>query len=142
MQYFRITIVWSFVLFVLMIGPALVAQTAATVAGVPAPEAASPADVWGNGFMWAFASSWAMRWMREHPKLSAFSSRTSLRIQRLIGSGVAFVNGLGITYVFDPSAGTLVINGLMLSAVLAGVRQFMLQEFVYHSAIKRRSVTA
>jgi hypothetical protein len=135
MRYFRGTIVWSFVIFVVLIGPTLLAQAAAAGGGAPVVDAT--ANEWGNSFIWAFASSWVMRWLREHPKVSFFSERTILVVQRAISVAIGFLNGLGISFVFDQNAGQLVISGLFLTAVLHGARQFIFQEFVYQSALQR-----
>ena len=139
MRSFRIVIVWSFTAFVLVMGPSLLAQAAAAVTGAPMPTAA--ADEWGTAFLWSIVSSWGIRWWREHPKLSGFSEATALKLQRLISLAVGFLGGLGITFVFDKDAGTLVIGGLFATAVLHAARQFFLQEFVYQSAIKRPTPT-
>jgi len=136
MDFFRTTVVWSFVFFCAFIAPIALAQ-AATAVGAPAVDPSSGADEWGNSFLWALTSSWLMRWCRENQRFSLLRSDTTLRVQRFIGAGIAFFNGLGITFVFDPDAGELVIGGLFLSAVMHGARQFLFQEFVYHSAIRR-----
>jgi ABC-type uncharacterized transport system permease subunit len=127
-----------------LLGPSIVAQGVAQVTqgGVDAPRAPNTPNVWGNSFLWAFASSWIMRWLREHPSVSAFSSETSLKLQRLIAGAVAFLSGLGISFVFDHNTGQLVVSGLALASIGSGLRQFFMQEFVYHSALKRPSPTA
>jgi hypothetical protein len=140
MTAFRLCIVWSFTIFALLLGPSLIAQ-GMVAAGLPEATTGT-ANEWGNSFIWAIASSWAMRWMREHPGISKFSERTMLRTQRFIAAAVAFLNGLGISFVFDKEHGTLLISGLFLTAVLHGVRQFFFQEFVYQSALKRSSAEA
>jgi len=86
-------------------------------------------------------SSWLIRIVRENPKLSGFTQYTTLTAQRLIGAAVGFFSGLGITFVFDQEAGQLVIGGLFLHALFNGARQFLFQEFIYHSALKRPTPT-
>jgi hypothetical protein len=140
MKYFRYTIVWAFTLFVVLMGPTLFAQ-AASAAGVPV-NTAGTADEWGNSFLWAMFSSWVIRWWREHPKLSGFTEATALKAQRMIAAAIAFVNGLGITLVFDPDAGTLMVGGLFLTGILQAIRQFLFQEFVYLAALKRTTAEA
>lgn len=140
MKYTRYVLVWLLTIAAVTLGPVLLAQ-AATGTSLPTLPDVSGADEWGNAFLWAMVSSWAMRFWREHPKLSGFTERTALNAQRLIGAAIGFASGLGITFVFDKGAGKLVISGLFLTAILHGVRQFLFQEFVYQSAIKRPSTT-
>lgn len=140
MKYFRYTTVWSFTLFVLLMGPSLLAQATEALVGTT-NAASNTTDEWGNSFLWAMASSWAIRWWREHPKLSGFTSDSLLKVQRGIGAAVAFVNGLGISFVFDKDHGTLLISGLFLGALIHAARQFLFQEFVYHAALKRPTPT-
>jgi len=141
MRYFRYTIVWSFILAFLLMGPSLLAQASALASGAPvAPP--STADEWGNSFLFALVSSWLMRWWREHPKLSGFTEATALKAQRLIGIAFGFVTGLGITFAFDQGTGQLVIGGLFWTSILHAGRQFLFQEFVYHSALKRSTSDA
>jgi hypothetical protein len=134
MKAFRLTVVWAFVAFVLLLGPSMAAQAVNYTGGTLPVDTTTE---WGNSFLWAMASSWAIRWWREHPKLRGFTSDTLLKSQRLIASAVAFLNALGISFVFDQEHGQLVISGLFLSAVLHGVRQFLFQEFIYQAALKR-----
>lgn len=136
MRPFRLFVVWSFVLFVVLVGPSLVAQAVSAVTDQPIP-AASTADEWGNSIVWAIASSWFMRWLREHPSITGFAESTALKVQRLVSLGIGFANGLGISFVFDKHAGTLLISGLVWTAVTHGLRQFFFMEWVYQGGFKR-----
>ena len=145
MRYFRLTIVWSFILFALLYGPTISAaaiQQAAAAAG-DASNTIPPTDAneWGNKFLWAMVSSWFMKLWRSNPKLGGFTENTALWAQRLIGAAVAFVNGMGIHFAFDKTTGQLVITGLIITSLLHGVQQFLLQEFVYHAALKKSPTT-
>lgn len=135
MRYFRPFVVYSFALFVFLLGPSLMAQATTAVTG--SPVLIDTTTEWGNSFLWAMASSWFMRWWKENPHLGILKSDTILKVQRMVASAVAFVNALGITLVFDKDAGQLVVSGLFMTAVLHAARQFLFQEFVYQSALKR-----
>ena len=137
MRYFRLTMVWAFVAFVLIVGPSLTAQTMAESTSTPVTNETSE---WGNSFLWAFASSWIMRIWRKSPKLGGFTDATALRTQRFIGAAVAFLSGIGISFAFDAQTGQLVVSGLLATSLMNGVRQFFMQEFVYHAALKKSPV--
>lgn len=120
--------------FALLLGPALLAQAAG---GVPTSTAAATADEWGNSFLFAFFTSWALKLIRANPKLAWFTAEMETKVQRWVSVGAAFLAGLGVSYTFDQTSGTLTIVGLTTTALFHAVRQFGLQEFAYQSAVKR-----
>ena len=135
MQYFRSAVIWGFILFIAVMGPVLVAQAIDTTPP-GAINQASTVDEWGNSLLWAITSSWVMKWWRNSPHMTFFNNDTGLKVQRLITSVIAFFNGLGLTFVFDKVTGDFVIHGLVLTSLAHGVRQILLQELVYHGALK------
>lgn len=139
----RSLLVFSGLLAVVFFGPTVIAYaqdvmsptTAQQVAAnaKSAVEHGTDASEWGNSFIWAMFSSALMQFVKKHPKLSWFTERTEVSVQRVIAGVVAIAGGLGIGMVFDHDAGVLTVSGLTLASVYHAARQFALQEFVYQA---------
>lgn len=58
------------------------------------------------------------------------------KANRAVGAAAAFLTGIGVNMSFEPSTGTLVVSGLLLSGVTHGVAQWCGQMAYYRLAIK------
>lgn len=128
-------------LFLAALTPSLYAQVANAV-GAPALPPATPdgANEWGGALVWAFFSSSALEWLKRNAMLSAFSERTAWGVQRLIGILLSLAAALGVHTAFDPTAGVFTVTGLVIPSIWTigteSLRQFVLQEITYRTAVK------
>jgi hypothetical protein len=127
-------------LFLAALTPSLYAQVAdATGAPLPTPDPGG-ANEWGGALVWAFFSSSALEWLKRNAMLSAFSERTAWGVQRLVGILLSLAAALGVHSAFDPTAGVFTVTGLVIPSMWTigteSLRQFVLQEITYRTAVK------
>ena len=71
-------------------------------------------------------------------------NQTTETVNRIVAAILAAATAVGITMHYDPAAGTLVIAGLSLSAILTFVFQILfqwvMQKFWYKTIIKKNGV--
>ena len=93
----------------------------------------------------AWVVTQAIQRLKRWKDLPWMTARTDT-VNRIVGIILAFFASLGIMFTFDPEAGTLVVSGLTLSTVLAGVwtwvQQVVLQQIIYRGAVKETPVEA
>lgn len=131
-------IVWLAVLLVVAAcGPVLYAQ-AAVANGTPVE--AGTANEWGGSLVWAFFSSSLLEWLKRNQKITLFTEQTAFYAQRIVGVLLAAAAAIGVHWTYDPAAGTLVVGGLSLTMILPAltetIRQWVLQELTYRTAVK------
>ena len=87
----------------------------------------------------------AVQWLKRASGLPWISAKTDT-LNKIVGIVLAFFASLGIMFQFDPQAGTLLVTGLTASTILAGiwtwVQQVVLQQIIYHGAVKETPVEA
>lgn len=81
---------------------------------------------------WAKRSGWG--W------LSAINA-DSTTLNRWVGGAVALLVGLGISWTYDPSTGTLIINGLLASSITHGIAQWAQQQAYYRLFVANKGIT-
>ena len=64
------------------------------------------------------------------------TSGQSASVNRVVAGLAAFISGIGINMIFEPTTGTLIISGLLVSGLSHGVAQFAAQQAYYRLAIK------
>lgn len=132
--------IWYLVVFsIVLVGPSLLAQTVAQAAGAQ-PPTPTDANEWGASLVWAFLSSSLLEWMKRKPWISVISVNTARYTQRIIGILLALATSLGVHASFETTTGVLTVTGLLwpsvATAVWETVRQFVLTEITYRTAVK------
>ena len=85
-------------------------------------------------FIESLKKSSRIGWINQHTK----------GLNRVLSLVLAFATSVGITYSFDPTVGTLVIDGLTWAAITTTawetLKQYVNQQLVYAVAIEKRTV--
>lgn len=123
-----------------LVGPSILFAQGVTAEQLGAAEIDSSANEWGGALVWAFFSSSALEYLKRKKWFNPLSEKTAWGIQRGVGLVLAIAAALGVHWAFDPSAGRLVIDGLVPASLWTmgteATRQWVLQELTYRTAVK------
>lgn len=139
---------WSLLILfaVMLFGPVLLAQTVGAVAAAAdvktSPLQPGQTNETVVAFIWAYAGSALLQTWKRSP-LGGLHEWTAPYAKRLIAVAVAIASALGVHSSFDAAAGTLTITGLLLpgiwTAIGDSIRQFVLQQYIWKTAIKQEA---
>jgi cytochrome c biogenesis protein CcdA len=89
----------------------------------------------------AVGTSEAIQWAKGSSWFPWLTTETQ-KVNRIVSLTVAFLAGLGMSFHWDPQAGTLVISGLAWSALAHGAQQWVAQQAWYRLAVTKSDATS
>jgi hypothetical protein len=129
-------------LFFLMFATPVLAQAVlATSADTPTDiDALSHSSAGTVSLVWAFFSSASLEWIKRNKHLTLFTTETTRVAQRVIGVVLSIFAAAGVHASFNSELGVLTVTGLVWAtawgALSDTLRQWVLQELVYRTAVK------